>query len=173
MTNLVYLDTETTGLDPELHDIWEVAWAVNDEPIQSRILPHSLQTANPESLAMNGYWDRANWGFEPRWGEDYDVELKTILAGNTIIGANPGFDTAFLRSRWGVTPWHYRMIDVESFAMAVMQWDRPRGLKDISTELIQLGYNVKEPDHSAAGDVFTLRDSYIALKDIRSKLGWR
>ena len=31
----VYLDCETTGLDPERHEIWEIAFAVDGGEIQS------------------------------------------------------------------------------------------------------------------------------------------
>lgn len=32
MTRLVFLDTETTGLDPDLHEVWEVACIVRELP---------------------------------------------------------------------------------------------------------------------------------------------
>lgn len=167
MTDLVFLDTETTGLDPELHEIWEIAWAVNDEiPVQERIMPHSLLTADPKALELNHYWDRANLGYEPRWGENYDLEIKQILTGNTIVAANPAFDASFLRMRWGSAPWHYRMIDVESMALGVLGYYRPKGLADIADDLRELGYNIGEPSHAAWVDVVVLRESYKALRHI-------
>jgi oligoribonuclease (3'-5' exoribonuclease) len=45
---LVFLDTETTGLDPNRHEIWEVAYAVEDDPIVSGSVHHSLRNADPE-----------------------------------------------------------------------------------------------------------------------------
>lgn len=34
MTRLVFLDTETTGLDPDRHEIWEVGCVVREEPTE-------------------------------------------------------------------------------------------------------------------------------------------
>lgn len=171
MTALVYIDCETTGLDPDLHDIWEVAWTINDNiQVESRILSHQLQTADPEALRLNKYWDRAPWGMQPEMNHDFDLEFKEILTGNTIVAANPAFDASFLRSRWGTAPWHYRMIDVESMALAVLMYERPKGLAGITEDLISIGYNIREPDHSARGDVMTLRDCYTALRYEQKKL---
>lgn len=104
----------------------------------------------------------------PRPDEDFDLTIRKILTGNTIVGANPAFDVAFLRKRWGVAPWHYRMIDVESMAFAVFEYDQPQGLAVIRNDLILLGYdNIPEPNHSADGDVNTLRECYKALREMQ------
>lgn len=165
MTDLIFLDTETTGLDPELHEVWEMAYAINDGPVVSQAVPHQGLTSDPSALRMNGYYDRAIRDVSPL----FDMRVREILEGNTIVGANPTFDAAFLQKRWGVAPWHYRMIDVESMALAVLEYDRPKGLKDISEELREMGYNISEPNHSAAGDVATTRDCYIALRHIQKQ----
>jgi DNA polymerase III epsilon subunit-like protein len=164
---LVFLDTETTGLDPERHDVWEIAWAVEDGPIMSAIIPHSLRTADPKALELNGYWGR---GFaEPR-RESRDVQLREILDGATIVGSNPAFDSAFLRARWGVAPWHHRMIAVESVAVGVLGYERPKGLAGIAADLRDLGRDIPEPDHTAAGDVAALRAVYTSLRELRRVL---
>lgn len=160
MTDLLFCDTETTGLDPRVHDVWEVAWAVNDGEIHDEVLVHSLKTADPVALRLNGYASRPNRSRGPM----VDVELRELFAGKTIVGANPAFDTAFLFARWGVAPWHYRMIDIESMAIPVLGYDRPKGLLSIATDLRALGQDVPLPDHTAAGDVATLRAAYRALR---------
>lgn len=161
--DLVFLDTETTGLDPALHQIWEIAWAIDDGPIESRVVTHSLQTADPKALEINGYWERIDaWSINTR----ADHTLRAILDGATIVGSNPAFDAAFLRARWGVAPWHHRLIGVETMAMQEFGWDRPKGLKDVAGALRAINYDIPEPDHSAAGDVRTLRATYLALRDL-------
>lgn len=161
MTDLVFLDTETTGLDPALHEVWEIAWAINDGPIQSGIVTHSIQTADPKALELNGYWTR---GFCEGSVESADVTLREILTGATIVGANPAFDTAFLRARWGVAPWHHRLIDVESMALTVLGYERPKGLHALATDLRDRGHDIPTPDHTAAADVATTRAVYDAFR---------
>lgn len=163
MSDLVFLDTETTGLDPALHEVWEIAFAVGERSIASGVIPHSLRTADPEALAMNGYVGRGLGVAPDPW---LDVELKRLLVGATIVGSNPAFDTAFLRARWGVAPWHHRMVAVESMAMQEFGWERPKGLKDVATALRGLNFDIPEPDHTAAGDVATLRAVFNALQEV-------
>lgn len=171
ITDLVYLDTETTGLDPKIHDVWEVAYAIEGGPIVTHILPHSLKTADPVALKLNGYYNRSAWGVQITGGTGVpqpstpvaDLLVREALTGATIVGANPAFDAAFLSARWGYAPWHYRMVDIESYAMAVFGWVRPKGLKAITDELRGREWEIHEPDHTAAGDVETLRDAFVAL----------
>ena len=163
---LVYLDTETTGLDPDRHEIWELAYAVDDGPIHSGVMFHSLRHADPKALAMNGYWDRTRDATPKAW-QQLENGARTALEGATLVGANPAFDAAFLRARWGVAPWRYRLLDVEAYAMGALGYDQPKGLKDIAATLaIGEGFDIPSPDHSAAGDVATLRACHLALRKI-------
>lgn len=162
----IFLDTETTGLDPFIHDIWEVAWAVDDAGIESYVVPHSIRTADPKALELNGYWTR---GFTADVALTADVWLREILEGSTIVGANPAFDAAFLQHRWRAQPWHYRLLDVSSMAVQVfgLRGDGlPPGLVDVANECRRFG-EVPEPDHTAAGDVATLRACYRILESLR------
>jgi len=169
MNDLIFLDTETTGLDPEKHEVWEIAWAINDSPIQVEILVHSLKTANSLSLDVNGYLSRYPNGARSD-GPMVDLRVRQVLGGNTLVGANPAFDAAFLQKRWGAAPWHYRMIDVESMALAVLGYDRPKGLAGIAEDLTELDYDIALPDHTAAKDVEVLRQVYHALRQERLRL---
>lgn len=169
MNDLIYLDTETTGLDPYLHEVWEIAYAINDGPVRVCNVPHSIVTADEEALKMNGYWERGI--IEYRDENTFDLILRKNIKGNTIVGANPAFDVEFLRKRWGVTPWHYRKIDVESMAFLLFSYDRPKGLADISKDLRRLGYSIPDPDHSAAKDVEVVREVYRALHREQAKMG--
>lgn len=164
MSDLVFLDTETTGLDPALHEVWEVAYAINDGPIESRFLPHTLRAADPKALELNGYRKRMPLVVRSDFGIFADVELRELLTGATIVGANPAFDTAFLRARWGAAPWHHRLIDVESMALTVLGYERPKGLRDLASDLRDRGHDIPAPDHAAAADVSTTRAVYDALR---------
>jgi DNA polymerase-3 subunit epsilon len=160
---LVFLDVETTGRDPDRHEVWEIAYAIDDGPIRSAIVPHTFTNPDPKALAMNGYLDRALDAKPDRAFEDL---LRARLDGATIVGANPAFDAAFLRARWGYAPWHHRLWDVEAYAAGVLVLDKVPGLATIAMMLDGLGREIPEPDHSAAGDVATLRACFRALQDL-------
>lgn len=162
---LVFLDIETTGLDPDVHEVWEIALAFDNsgKPL-SWVVEHSLKTADPEALRLNGYWGRRR--LLSATSADIDPSTRQALTGATIVGANPAFDTAFLRRRWGATPWHYRLLDVEAMAVGVLALDRPQGLAKLADRLRADGYDIPAPDHTAAGDVLTTRAVYRALRTI-------
>lgn len=155
--SLVFVDVETTGLDPSLHSVWEVAFAVDDGPILSSFVAHSTEHADPEALAINGYLDRFQGA--PNLGLEFERQLRGALTGNTLVAANPAFDAAFLRARWGVAPWKYRLLDVEAYAMPYLDLDVPVGLARIADLL-----GIDAPDHTAATDVAVLRACFNELK---------
>lgn len=159
----VYLDTETTGLDPYVHEVWEIAYAVDDGPILSAFVSHRLATADGTALDLNGYTSR----FNPALVEAlFDAQAKEDLAGATLVGANPAFDAGFLRHRWRAAPWHHRLLDVETYAMPALGLAKPAGLAGITARLREMGHDIPEPDHTAAADVATVRACHLALRDI-------
>lgn len=170
---MIFLDTETGGLDPQRHPLIEVAWALDNGPIECIVLPHDIYACDPDALRINGYHAR-NLGDPEKWATSADVtHLWDALAGATICAANPAFDASFLSAGWRVwtggteqPPWHYRMLDIESFAAAHMglpAFSSPPGLNKIAAWLAEAGAEIPTPDHTAAGDVATLRTCYLAL----------
>jgi DNA polymerase III epsilon subunit-like protein len=172
---LVILDLETTGLDPARHQAWEVAWWNDDDPEpRVGILPHTLENADSLALEIGRYHER---GIEPSI-DIYEhpgrfslvAELQTAVTGATIVGANPGFDLSFLRVLLPGTPWHYRPIDVETMAMTVWQWERPRGLDAIARHCADEYGCTDLPDHSAEGDVRATRAVYHCIRDEMARI---
>lgn len=168
MRALVFLDIETTGLDPDKHEAWEIAFAHEHGPVESAVLVHSLKTADPKALELNGYFQRFPNGARST-GPIVDIQVRQALTGVTIVAANPSFDVDFLYRRWGVAPWHHRKIDVETMAYTVLQYDEMKGMKDISEDLRGMGFAVDQPDHTAAGDVIALRQCYQWLRHIQRR----
>lgn len=173
---LIYLDCETLGLDPLIHDIWEVAWAIEDDEVRSGFLSHNDLDADPMALEVNGYaerfGDRNPMTVDPLpEGElrrlfEFYADLKA--PGLTVVGANPNFDLQRLSLRWGgATPWHYRAIDVESMAMGVFDYILPPSLWDLSNMMVGLGFDIPLPDHTSAGDVECVRAVYQSLVEMR------
>ena len=169
---LAYLDTETTGLSPSVHDVWEMAVAIDDGPIESRLLIHDLVAADPEALEMNDYYRRVfkEENYDYKEATRWEVQQKRRLNGVTIVGANPAFDASFLSERWSVSPWHHRLLDIEVYAHGVLRTDRILGLREIAHRMQDNGYDVPDPDHTAAGDVRTLRAAHRALLHHRSRM---
>lgn len=175
MTGLIFLDTETTGLDLMTHDIWEVAWAVDHEPVISGLVPHSLHGAQAVALRVNRYHERCEVDEPlaiPTEVEDYLYDTFNEYPRRhgvrlTVVGANPHFDLYRLSRRWDWdAPWHYRAIDLSSYAMPILGHDTPQGLKRIAEELDERGWAIlrdEETAHSAAADVATVRACFYAL----------
>lgn len=165
MTALCFLDTETTGLDPRIHQPYEVAWMLeDDEKVSSMNLPHDLTHADPVALKIGHYFERRmHEKFAPI---DAAKWLAHKLRGVTLVGSNPGFDAAMLTRVIGHAPWHYRLINVAEGGMWTFGWDRPKALADVAAECRIHGHDIPEPDHTAEGDVRTTRAVYYALRAI-------
>ena len=163
----LYCDVETTGLDPHVHDIWELAYAADDGEVVSDFLPHDLIHAQPAALRVGRYLDRVPDAIPGSRSAStpFESEAMRLMGGVTIVGANPAFDTAFLAERWGYAPWRHRLLDIETYAMAAFGWDVPHGLKDVADACRELGADIPEPDHTAGGDVATVRSCHLALAD--------
>lgn len=137
MTRLVALDTETTGLDPRVDEIFEVAAIVLD-PLGGDLeycwtlepSPEAVEQMHPKAAEVNRYHERtseADWEWDAHFGAkpEYDLALSSIadvIDGAHLLGAVPWFDTGFLtelywRRGYEHPRWHYHLIDVEAFAM--------------------------------------------------------
>ncbi|MGX1515040.1 3'-5' exonuclease [Streptomyces collinus] len=122
---VAFVDTETTGLDPFLHDPWEIAVILRvdgqDEEHVLRIRP-DISNADPAALDINRYFERvsaADWVWDDR--EAAARRLHALLDGAVIVGSNPAFDAEMITHLLGryfdqPRPWHYRTIDVVTLA---------------------------------------------------------
>lgn len=172
MTTHCYLDTETTGLDARLHDTFELAWAIEDDPIRTVLLPHTLEYATPEALRINRYYERGLDQFAPTGQFGWRDELAAFAQqaeGATIVAANPAFDQEALTKKLGYRPWHYRLLDVEAFAAGVLGLNRLMGLASLTDLLNDHGWGITKPDHTAEADVECLRAVHHSLCAIRGR----
>lgn len=122
---VVFVDTETTGLDPETEQIFELAiitangieylWHFEPEP-------EVVAAMHPKALEVNRYHERTrDWAWVVNVRDELDGMVRQLLDGKHIVGAVPDFDTRHLTQtykRAGLTPpnWHYHLIDVEALA---------------------------------------------------------
>ena len=108
MRPLAFIDLETTGLDPERHEILEIGVIRVDartltelDATDVRVHPTRLQDADPEALRLNGYSAR-RWENATNLAEALDW-VAPLLVGATLAGHNVGFDRAFLEVAWRAT----------------------------------------------------------------------
>lgn len=168
--SLVFIDTETTGLLPH-HQIWEMAYAVDNGKINSGIVAHTVVGADEVALKIGNY-DARGGSDTRKWNKFVEYGMWTALKGNTLVAANPHFDATKLEARWGVKDhWNYRMIDLESMAVGKLHdGEKMIGLNGIRERLLNLGFEIAPPNHTAAGDVACLRSCFYTLLYLNTKI---
>jgi hypothetical protein len=161
---IIFVDSETTGLDDRTQQITEFAWCGLTGPSDRLVLPHFTHGAEQAALDISGHHARELWD-PSTWASKEDMlGLRTTLTGATIAGANVGFDMRFLSNVFHDRPWHYRPLDVEAYAAGALGWERGRKLSDTAFTLRAMGFTVHESDHTAQHDVLCARDVYIAAR---------
>lgn len=137
MPALCFVDLETTGLDPDVHEAWEIAIIkrCGDGPdwehhwqIRPTVL-HLERIADPKALEIGRYHQRMNipnGAYYAQFGTDGNpvpmgrTELvqtvSQLLKDAVIVGSNPAFDATFLRYLLDDAPWHYRTLDIATLA---------------------------------------------------------
>ena len=98
---LVFLDTETTGLNRWKHDIIQIALVIEEDgeitfKNEYKFHPERPDNADPEALKVNGYTEEA-WDGAYKWSKEACERLASHIQDGVVIGHNVKFDTGFLR----------------------------------------------------------------------------
>lgn len=112
---ILYLDTETSGLDHTRHALLEVALIVEvdgkvlDERVY-KLRPHDTATLEPEALRINGISNDSLLDPERLTHPQAYKKIKSLLLTHIdrydktdkfhLMGQNVGFDFDFLQSLW-------------------------------------------------------------------------
>lgn len=181
--DLIVVDTETTGLNPEEHWVLEVA-AIN---VRTREELHfvpalpvgALDDADGKAMAINKYFERGVYAHRRDVADSVSSwnQLWDWLSGNTLAGSNPSFDAAMLNrsAQWCLksdhrcpgefapSPWHHRLADLAAYAggaLGILPTKLP-GLQDVAARLkVDLGVA-----HSALDDARATAECFRKLTD--------
>ncbi len=156
--DLIFLDTETTGLEPRTHEIIDIAIIrVNLKAgtrliYETKIKPERIETATPRALEVNGYKPE-NWVDAPYLGE-VAGDIVRLLKDGVVVGHNVGFDLDMINGALKVigieAKLSYHKLDTVSYAYEHLI---PLGLQFLSLDNIRefLGWS-KEGAHAALKD---------------------
>lgn len=137
MSDIVFMDTETLGLDPEA-PIWEFAAVRRNsdgeersEHLFIRHQPYPWLYSLPDQFA-DDYMAR----YKPKQALtkfDAAMRISRITSNAHIIGAVPNFDTERLtRLMEGIIEpeWHYHLIDVENVVVGYLHGVAARAIDE-------------------------------------------
>jgi DNA polymerase-3 subunit epsilon len=169
--NLAFIDTETTGTDPNRHEIIELAVIIArqvDRPgrgpsieiveeCEWKIKPEHLETAEEEALRVNGY-NEVDWMFAiDRKSAMEQFAKKTQSC--TFVSHNLTFDYAFVMKAFEETGveslMHYAKLDTISIAFARL-YDAPQADKFSLRALCELLKVENTKAHTALADTRAL-----------------
>ena len=194
MIPIAFVDCETTHLDAEIGDAWEVAVILREfddnEPTDTeyawQIRPN-LATADPEALKIGRYLERfavpvpaeAAWtGYDggpilPMTRKEAVEAIMTVLRGAILVGSNPGFDDRFLRKLCGPgsAQWHYRPIDIATLAagrkLGMIELTRRFGVQPLPSDEIRWPFSSRDLSRWTGVEPPTADVAHTALGDAR------
>lgn len=170
--DLVFVDLETTGLNPEIHEIIEIGCVVVSgrtfevvQKYERKIIPENFTTADKDALQISGYT-------KEKWKNAVDIktslsEFAEIAPDAMLVGWNITFDWSFLVKAFDkhdIFPqFDYHRIDAMSVAYALLYKDEEvlsLGLRKVAKK-----YDIAmDPEfHGALEDA---NATYLILKEL-------
>lgn len=179
---MAWIDTETTGLNPAVHEVIDVAVVFDLDVASSlriphltipegadyaffsaRIKPERLGVAEPTALRVNGYTPEA-------WANAHDAAtvvqvLQVILKDVVLVGHNVAFDKGFIESMIQRTGSQFRFghhaIDTVTLAIEHLVCV---GAESVSLDHICPILGISNANnHTALADALRCRAAYRAL----------
>lgn len=176
--NLAFIDTETTGTDPEIHEIIELAVIIARqverpgkgpsleiiEECEWKIKPEHIEKADEQALRVNGY-NEVDWMFavdRKKAMEEFAKKTQSAI----FISHNLVFDYAFVMKAFEETGvqnlMHYGKLDTISMALARL-YDAPQADKFSLRALCELLKVENSKAHTALADTRALVAVYRKL----------
>lgn len=176
--NLAFIDTETTGTNPDVHEIIELAVIIARqvpcegkgpkleiiEECEWKIKPEHLERADDQALRVNGY-NEVDWMFavdRKKAMEEFAKKTQSC----SFVSHNLVFDYAFVSKAFEETGvesrMHYAKIDTISLAFARL-YDAPQADKFSLRFLCSLLKVENAKAHTALADTRALVQVYKKL----------
>lgn len=186
MSDIVFLDTETLGLDPAA-PIWEFAAIRQSDPDMQAETLHLFINNPDDAKWLESLPEPFAQDYRTRFGRNYGLSVSADIAAHQIrefldgrphiVGAVPSFDTEriarqLMEPHGFDRPWHYHLIDVENLVVGYLRGLYMAGGQDMpidppwkSDELSRaVGVDPEQFDrHTAMGDVLWVRAQYDAV----------
>ena len=175
---LAFIDLETTGLEPEHHEILEIGLVLAEQSLSPdkkialnvleewdvKVKPKHIENADLEGLKINKY-SPADWLF----AVDLPKALEA-LSGKTadaiMVGHNVSFDFAFLEKGFEQTgipnKMHYHKLDTISIAFAKLYTHEDMEKLSLRALCEYLGVENKKA-HSALSDARATYEVFLKL----------
>lgn len=152
----IWIDTETTGTDPQTHDIWQVAGIIEangkDREFNFKMRPFNMDAISKEALEVGGITMEKLASFTDArivLAEFSELLSQYVSPYNkhdkfTLCGFNVGFDDEFLRAWWqkcgnkfyGSFFW-WPPVDVGQLAhMALLDMGKRQTMKNFKLETV-------------------------------------
>lgn len=177
LTTLCFMDTETTGLEPDA-DVWDFACILRrggeqDYEVQFLVEHDTAKAARLSEPFLSDY--RARFTGTAVGRRQAARWVQELTRGVTVVGAVPDFDTtrlARLLRGEGLEPaWHYHLCDVENLAVGYLMGrgrrsDIPVAQPPWDSEALSLAVGVDPQQferHTALGDARWVRAIYDAV----------
>ena len=171
--HLAFIDIETTGLNPALHEIVEVGCIITApdlkiiDEFELKIKPEHLETADPTSLKVSHY-DPSLW----KSAKALPEAMRTLgekVRDCIMVGHNVAFDSGFLEYAFGKTgignSMHYHKLDTISIAWAKLH--KEPDLEHFSLRELCLRFGIKnEKSHTALSDARATFELYKKLMQL-------
>jgi DNA polymerase-3 subunit epsilon len=157
---IVFIDLETTGLDPNKHEIIEIGLVSMDYKTLTvwgerswKVRPKRLEDADPKALEVNGFTPEA-WE-DAVYLQDALVEVAQNIENATMAGHNVHFDLDFLKAGFASVGLKMPKTDYHRIDTATLGWvlEWAAGISSRSLSALAEYHHFKRPSpHRALDD---------------------